>query len=97
MTNLPQIILEVILQLNFWWRTKYQCLYFDIVISRACNLYMKGLRYFMDIWDPGLYDFLNMETTRVKVSLEEVYQDLLLKIIEFYIPFYDGMLNQQNV
>lgn len=51
----------------------------------------------MDIWDPGLYDFLNMETTRVKVSLEEVYQDLLLKIIEFYIPFYDGMLNQQNV
>jgi hypothetical protein len=58
---------------------------------------MNGLRYFMDIWDPGKYDFLNMETTKAKFSVEEVYQDLLLKIFEFYGPFYDRMLNHAQL
>ena len=45
-------IVEDIMQLKFWWRTKYQGLYFGITMSRALTLYMKGLRYFRDIWDP---------------------------------------------
>lgn len=36
---------EDILQTNLWWRTKYQCLHFDITMSKAIIFYHKGLRY----------------------------------------------------
>lgn len=65
-------------------------------MSRACTLYRKGLRYFKNIWDPGKHDVLNWETTKVKFLAEEVYQELWLKLIEFYSSFRDRMLNEQN-
>ena len=40
-----------ILQLNLWWRTEYQGLDFDIIMSTAYTLYKSILKYFRDIWD----------------------------------------------
>ena len=50
---LPLSIANDILQLNLWWRTKYQGLYFGISMSRACTLYTERLRYFMIFGTPG--------------------------------------------
>jgi hypothetical protein len=85
-----------ILQLNLWWREEYQGLHFGIIMSRAYILNKNGLRYFRDIWDPGRYDFLTWEDAKEKFSLEEVHRDFWIKLTEYYGPFRERMLNQQN-
>lgn len=82
------------MQLNLWWTIVYKGLYFGIIMSMAYTLYRNGLRYFRDIWDLGKYKFLKWEDTKVKLSLEEVHQNLWLKLIDLYGPFRDRMLNQ---
>ena len=37
---------------------EYQGFHLGIIMSKAYTLYMNGLRYFMDIWDPSRYDLL---------------------------------------
>ena len=45
-------ILDIILQLNLWGKTKYQGSHFCITMGRALALCRKGLRYIPNIWDP---------------------------------------------
>ena len=85
-----------ILQLNLWWRKEHQGLHFGIIMSRAYILNKNGLRYFRDIWDPGRYDFLTWEDAKERFSLEEVHRDFWIKLTEYYGPFRERMLNQQN-
>ena len=75
------------------WRTEYQVLIFGITISKALTLYGKGL-YFWDIWDPKKYIFLNWKVAKGKYSLDEIYDNFWIKILEFYGHFCDRMLNQ---
>ena len=37
---------------------EYQGFHLGIIMSKAYTLYMNGLRYFMDIWDPSRYGLL---------------------------------------
>ena len=87
---------EDMLQLNHWWREEYQGLHFGIIMSRAYTLNMNGLSYFRHIWNLGRYNFLNWEDVKDKFSLEEVHRDFWVKLTEFYGPFHESMLNQQN-
>lgn len=50
----------------------------------------------MDIWGPMRYDQLKWDIAKVVFSLEEICHDLWFKLIEFYGPFQDRMLNQQS-
>ena len=44
--DLSPSIPKDILQLNLWWRTEYQGLYFGITMGKVLTLYRKWLRYF---------------------------------------------------
>ena len=56
-THLIPTIPEDTLQLNLWWRTKYQGIHSGILMCKAYTFYKSGLRNFTDIWDPWKYDF----------------------------------------
>ena len=68
-------IMEDVLQLNLWWKTGYQGLYFGITMDRTLILYRKGLRYFRDIWHLGRNGFWEWEEAKAEFSLAEVYYD----------------------
>ena len=94
-TYLPPPTPEDILQLSLWWRTEYQSICFGITTSRALTLYGKVVRYFWDIWDPGRYVVHNWEVVKGKLSHDEIYHGFWIRLLEFYGPSRDRMLNQQ--
>lgn len=63
-------------------------------MSRGLVLYRKGLQYFRDIWDPGINYFVGWEEAQTKIFLVEIYHGFLIKLLEFYAPFCERMLNQ---
>lgn len=84
-----------ILQLNMQWHMEYQCFQFNITMDRAFVLYRKGLRYFRDVWDHGIDEFLSWEEASIKFSLPEVYW-VWTKLVEHYSPFHERMLRQRK-
>ena len=94
---LSLLVAKDILQLNLWWRTNNQGLYFGITMSRALTLYKKGLRYFRYIRDPERCDFWNEKLPKLNSPLKRFTKTFDLKLVAIYGPFRAKMLSQQNV
>lgn len=48
---------EDIVQLNLWWQSEYQKVYFGITMDLSFVLCSKELRQLCDVWDPERNEF----------------------------------------